>query len=459
MATLPQSACSPTGLPPICRDQAWSHWTTNTALEARAACSAANHVASRIADSCFVCQFSDTAALLSTSTAELLPEILVCGSPGCGSTATNLVTPGIILATIAIIVLIAAAIGLARSVAFARPPEGEYSLLLRFAAAWTFAIAVAGGYATSLWQFAASTLQIASEAGLKAITTVLSPDTPQALCNTTPATAAETIRDALLSTASIAMDFSAVVIAIGITLLPGFSPHDISLTAIVSYTSNPLMTSFTMLKLMFAFAVVASAVSVTVVFLTALIEAALHASIAIGASPVLALMGLFRPTRNAVFSAFASIAYAAILMITISIALALGVVILSTAVEFHTEILIRDNASAEALARAETCRSAYSPTNLAGTLERWICTYSADRDDDPLLAIHQTRYEFSWILSSLVIIVAAFVIRAIATFASAAATELSGYAHASSGTSETILSGAQRLGSFGSSRIGGLFRR
>ena len=458
MADLAPPQCSPADMAPLCTPRAYSRWPTSAAEEAEFACSVANSLASRGSE-CFVCDFAASTASLTTSIAERLPELLACGTAGCGSSLLTTVSPSLLVASTILIALIAAAAGIFRSAIANRSPEAEYEFLLRLIIAWTFCIAFAAGFASDVWRLFAAVLQLASQAGLHTIGNAISPDTPQTACTPAFDGTAEAIRDAVLSVASLALDYTAVVLAIAVNLLPGINPFEVSLGSIANYASMPFLPLFSFIKLFLAFAVATSGGAMAIIYFTALIEALIHSAIAIGGSPVFALLSVFRPTRNATLSAAASLAYAALLLITTGIALALSAVILTTALQFHTDMLIDDEASPAALSRASACRASHPSINLSGAFEQYLCIHSAHQDDLPLTTSDTRRFDFSWLPAALVIILASFVIRAIGRFASAAASELSGYSHASSGTADMILSTSQRAGQLAGGRMSRLFGR
>ncbi len=459
MSGLAESACSPRLLPRLCDASVYSRHPTSAATEADTACWAANTISSRLGPGtdCWLCTFSEATATAATTIATQLPGWLICGFEGCSSPLDVLRSPGPILSVLLLVCLLASAIGIARAQLARRPPTDEYLLLMRTGIAIVIAAAIATGYAETLWTATAHLYNILAEASANTVRTLA--ETPASQCQSNAQTPPEIIRDAMLRYASAAADLAAALTAVAVNLLPSLDPVRFSISSLMNYFSIPVTAPLSFFKIFIAFAIAGTGLATLTTYLLAVAEAALHAAIAIGASPVIAFLALFRPTRNSVMAAASAVAYGGLMLLTAGISITLSSIIVATGLDFYTNLILVEDPLPEATARIEACHAAYAGPTLPEAFRRYLCIYAAHQDDLPVTSVNTDITDLTWMPATFVLILAGYIARAIAQFGCAIAAELSAYSNASGAAAQTLMGVGRQAGSWATSRITRMFRR
>ena len=461
MSGLAPSNCAPTRLPPLCDAAVYSRHDTSAASEAATACDAANQISARLGPGaeCWICTFADSAAEAATAIATQLPGWLACGMDGCSGAADVVASPGPVLGALLVICLIASATGIARSQLARKAPVDEYAFLLRAAFALTIAAVIANGYAATLWSVTAHAYNLLAGAASAAVAGIA--ETPVTACDSAAGTPGEILRDALLRYASAAADLAAALTAIAVNQLPSLDPVRFSLTSLFNYLMTPVTAPLAFFKVFVAFTIAGAGLATLVTYILAAAEAVLHAAVAIGASPVIACLALFRPTRNSVMAAAAAVAYGALLLLAAGISIALSTVIIATGVDFYTNFILVPESEIlpEAAARVDTCRQAHGGATLPEAFRRYLCIYAAHDDQIRVTSVNTDATEFTWLPAALILVLAGYIARAIAQFGCTIAAELSGYANASGAAANALIGMGRQAGSWGTGRITRMLRR
>jgi len=403
------------------------------------ACYAVSTIACDTEDTCWIDTTIDLIVSVSRTIVQHGPPLLACAGHDCAA------GPSLMLG----IFYIAAAILLglhALHYWFPRekPVDWHYTLV-RILIGGTLAYVLGAGFAQTLWTIAGAVLSLGAIFGNEILVS-----TATVSCNAPAPTTDIGWSTTLAITNALfrhVVDIAAVLTGIAITLIPDigavFEAYGRIAAGIATMNLEPV---FEVLRFMFAFVLLMSAVTIITLFFFTIIEALVTTSITFALSPLIAVLWIWTGMRSAAHAALAAVLYTTVMLAIIGITLTITHrTVESSLAQFTTHILNPHYNAAE-----NPC------TDTAGTLyqsmRRYMCLVDAppDSDGDAATLIDSSITE--WLPALLVILLTTILAAAILKYASTAASELTGHQQTHTLAAQ-VLDQAKSLGSRGIGKL------
>ena len=440
-------------------------------------CELANQIAGRpgktavkgTTDRCWVCQAIETAARSADALIVVIPSFLVCNQPG-KATGKNGKTYGIcetagfsglfiiFLSIAGIVSLYGILIGIVKR----QPPVQEYVFLAKVLFAFAIIWAIANGFASTLWEWAISLLNIATIFS-NSIRKIGGSNSSDWVCQDT-LLGWENITAGLYGQMQGAAELFAAVVAMSWTILPDFDILGGAIDAITSFGTSGITI---ILRVIVTVTIVTTMATMVLLFLVSVVEALIYAAFPIAISPVLIFLSLFKGTKNSLIQGFAAVAYGFFALAIIGVSLSIASATMSVTIySFNSSVrndevidkILQEGTDQDKINHIHYTDRICDASNFSDLPRPWpevnqyLCYYASNRND---LAMTNSRgHSYAWIIPALFLVIGVVIGRALAKYIQASATEFSGFTATSAG--ESITQQFQQIGGQGMKGIGRL---
>ena len=380
------------------------------------ACEAVRTIACDTTDACWIDTILNLVVATSRSVVEHGPPLLACRHAECANGPSALL--GIFYAAAAILLALHA---LHYWFPRSKPVDWHYTLI-RIVIGGTLAYLMGAGLAHILWTAAGTAIAIGALFGNEILTS-----TANVTCNPVDSSVTALGWDATIAVTNAlfrnAIDIAATLTGIAMTLLPDLG------TLLESYgrmtaglaTMN-LEPVFDVLRFMFAFVLLMSAVTIITLFAFTILEALITTSITFALAPLIAVLWIWTGLRTAAHAALSAVLYTALMLAITGITLSIAHRATEASLVQFTQEITNPN--------YEDDHCPGGPGTLYQSMHYYMCLVNApdDAQGDPPTLIESSITQ--WLPALLTIILTTIIAAAVLRYATAAASEITGHQQA-----------------------------